>query len=85
MKGVEDHRNNTLVIEGVDGIPRQTRRRPAPSADFQIIPRNDESGEDTMLHNDKGEADQPIYDLLQGLDKMDVNDDKMPENRWRRL
>lgn len=76
MKGVEDHRNNMLLIEGVDRIPREARGQPAPPADFEIIPGNNVSEENTILYDDEGEADQAIDNLLQELDKMNIDDDK---------
>ena len=85
MKGVEDHRDNTLTIEVIDGIPRQVRGRPAPPAYFEIVPDINESQVDTNIGDDNGDADQVIDDLLQELDRMNVDDEMMQGNASRRL
>ena len=74
MKGVEDHRNNTLIIQGVDGILRKAKGRPAPPADFELIPSGDQPNKDTSYHDMDIDAEDAIDDLLQELDKMDATD-----------
>ena len=70
MRGIEDHRNNILVIRGTDGIPRGVKGRPALPADFEVIPHGNESRSDTYLLDGDADAEQAIDDLLQELDRM---------------
>ena len=84
MRGVEDHSDNTLTIQGVDGIPRKVKGRPAPPADFEIIPATDQSPMDTSRLDADGDADDAIDDLLLELDRMDGLDYEAGKGERRR-
>ena len=79
MKGVEHHATNTLIIQGVDGVKRSTKGRPAPPAELEIVGlRNTEkhgSLRTTLITGDDEErAEDAVDALLHELDDWEFNE-----------
>lgn len=78
IKGVEHHSTNTLIIQGVDGIQRSTKGRPAPPAELEVVGMKDAIRRFNMqptVHDDDGSADDAIDALLHELDDWELNGD----------
>ena len=78
IKGVEHHATNTLIIQGVDGIQRSTKGRPAPPAELEVVGMKDAIRRFNMqptVHDDDGSADDAIDALLHELDDWELSGD----------
>ena len=77
IKGVEHHATNTLIIQGIDGVLRKTKSRPASPAELEIVPIRENGSKSqygTSIRNDDESADDAIEALLHELDEWELND-----------
>ena len=79
MKSVEQHVTNTLIIQGVDGIKRSTKGRPAPPAELEIAGLRNTNQKDeiqsTILAGDDDEyAEDAVDALLHELDDWEFDE-----------
>ena len=83
MKGVEHHATNTLMIQGIDGVLRSTKGRPAPPVEHEIVVLKEALRANGTKHPDDDEsADDAVDALLQELDDWEIGDGL--GNGWRR-
>ena len=77
MKGVEHHATNTLIIQGIDGVQRSTKGRPAPPPDLEIVElRNSKCPADNTVHvDDEQSANNAVEALLLELDQWELNEE----------
>ena len=79
IRGVEHHATNTLLIQGIDGIQRSTKGRPAPPAELEIVPMTENTTNNAEVFNaglrdDDESADDAVDALLHELDDWDLKD-----------
>ena len=68
MKGVEHHATNTLIIQGIDGVKRSTKGRPAPPAELEIVGiRNTDLAGSLQRNIVTGDDDEYAEDAVDAL------------------
>ena len=66
VKGIEYHESNVLYIEGVDGVKRKVRGKPATQPEIEVVRLPAERGLATEVESE--EAEDAIEVLLHELD-----------------
>ena len=69
VEGIEYHENNVLDIEGVDGMRKRVKGKPAVKSEMEVVKMVPESGRVTEMESE--EAEDAIEILLHELDHWD--------------
>ena len=68
---------NTLIIQGIDGVLRETKGMPAQPAELEIVPIREKASKSqygTSVQNYDESADDGIEAILHKLDEWELND-----------
>lgn len=79
MKSIEHHATKILIIQGVDGIKRSTKGRPAPLVELEIVGLRNTNQKDkipsTRIARDDAEyAEDAVDALLHELEDWEFNE-----------